>query len=876
MSLLKSSGLFVVSQDDKNYAISTDVLKEYIAPLAKQELGDPYSPGHPGVIMPGDGFVYDESTGLLEINIPSGLVYVGLIGSDALNDEVLEPDPYGDIPGHFYIVSEEVTLCNDVWPGITNDPSGCKEVHINDKVIMNNDEEWDVIPAITEDFIHVGPTPPNDPDEGNLWWESEIEKELYIWVLDAYGNGTWVPVADHPPVIISPTPPDFNNSSDGTTNYPVIEGDLWFDSEQLALYVAALDADGDLVWLISTPANRSGIDDEVAANPFVLPASATDRQEEYNPVTDTWYVYNAPKKQWIDFNPNDNPCLEIYGYILKFSALNNPNAIDGPFNTVANISFAIYSQTDYPNNRYNEHYLNDGDGNWQKMEDMDAATLAKYAIASVNKWQVDFWGPATTSGNWVADLETTYPDMSVKGVAIQKDDEGNDLVDENGNVIQVESPAFRIYDDPCASFDIRDLDPTIASCGPGQSPGKRYLLAHGDTVTDAPDTSQYSWNTDTEFLVPEDLSIKFNPETPKDGWGVKLSNNNLDYKLTVGAKNANINTETTTVAADEYVYLVSGSNSINLRSGANGDPKTKIESNQFIVETTEYIELEAAGDITINAGANSGKEAINRIIDDTSDLKQITNKEYVDAQDQILANQIIELEENIDAIAPSVERGVWKMTLSGSTSSRGLLTMYDDTFGQGSPIGIFAQVKSIWFHEEDTAGTPHGFNDVDPGYLLELFVEGEPDYGLFEVVEVHDQTVGSPNPYYAIDVNFVRALSSTAKADPNDLVRMKTFQAPSGGTADGFVLKSGDVVEGELVWYAYKAAEGGNPAENGFNGIKILSSLGGGKVLFEANTGGGFTPETLRTYLEPASPNDITNKKYVDGLWDFSQYTELS
>jgi hypothetical protein len=105
---------------------------------------------------------------------------------------------------------------------------------------------------------------------------------------------------------------------------------------------------------------------------------------------------------------------------------------------------------------------------------------------------------------------------------------------------------------------------------------------------------------------------------------------------------------------------------------------------------------------------------------------------------------------------------------------------------------------------------------------------------------------------------------------------MKTFQAHSGGTADGFVLKSGDTVEGELLWYAYKAAEGGNPAENDFNGIKIYSSQGGGKVLFEANTGGGFVPETLRTYLEPASPNDITNKKYVDGLWDFSQYTELT
>lgn len=238
MSLLKSSGLFVVNQDDTNYAISTDVLKEYIAPLAKQELGDPYDPGQPGLIMPGDGFVYDETTGLLEINIPSGIVYVGLIGSDQNNGEVLEPDPYGEVPGHFYIVAEEVTLCNDVWPGITNDPSGCKEVHINDKVIMNNDEEWDVIPAITEDFVHVGPTPPNDPAEGNLWWESEIEKELYIWVLDAYGNGSWEPATPATRVEVGPTPP-----SDPQ------EGDLWwqkFDDNEM--YIWVLDPYGNGEW----------------------------------------------------------------------------------------------------------------------------------------------------------------------------------------------------------------------------------------------------------------------------------------------------------------------------------------------------------------------------------------------------------------------------------------------------------------------------------------------------------------------------------------------------------------------------------------------------------------------------------------------------
>jgi len=227
MSLLKSSGLFVVNQDDTNYAISTDVLKEYIAPLAKQELGDPYDPGQPGLVMPGDGFVYDETTGLLEINIPSGIVYVGLIGSDDVNGETLEPDPYGEVPGHFYIVAEELTLCNDVWPGITNDPSGCVDLNINDKIIMNNDEEWDIIPAITEDFIHVGPTPPNDPDEGNLWWETESgNDQLYIWVLDSYGNGEWNPVSSS--VDVSDTPPS-NPSA----------GDLWWDSspESLTLFV---------------------------------------------------------------------------------------------------------------------------------------------------------------------------------------------------------------------------------------------------------------------------------------------------------------------------------------------------------------------------------------------------------------------------------------------------------------------------------------------------------------------------------------------------------------------------------------------------------------------------------------------------------------
>jgi hypothetical protein len=243
MTLLKSSGLFVVNQDDVNYAISTEILKDYIAPLAKQETGDPNDPGHPGLVMPGEGFIYDESTGKLDVNIPSGIQYVGLIGTNPLNDEVLEPDSYHS-PGDFYIVVETLELCNDEWPGIDpGSPTGCIEVSTNDKVIMNNDGEWDIIPAITEDFIHVGPTPPSDPSEGNLWWENNISNELYIWLIDAYGNGGWEPVSQGgSQVILSPTEPYYIDENGIEFGEPVETGTLWVDDTTFDMYVWEGDA----------------------------------------------------------------------------------------------------------------------------------------------------------------------------------------------------------------------------------------------------------------------------------------------------------------------------------------------------------------------------------------------------------------------------------------------------------------------------------------------------------------------------------------------------------------------------------------------------------------------------------------------------------
>ena len=218
-------------------------------------------------------------------------------------------------------------------------------------------------------------------------------------------------------------------------------------------------------------------------------------------------------------------------------------------------------------------------------------------------------------------------------------------------------------------------------------------------------------------------------------------------------------------------------------------------------------------------------------------LTNFHSSEIVTIKDDLttIQNEIIELEEEIDAIAPSVERGIWKFNLGGVVGSRGQLTMYDGVNGSGSPIGLFTGAKSVCLNELDNDGTPHGFANVIAGDLIELFVQGDADYGLFNVVEVHDETQGAAQ-YWMIDVEFVRSLSATSKADNADDVRVKISKPPSGGDASSFVLKTGDemagpdplVIKTTKTSISYNAA-GSNTAfirfQNDNNGTKRTTDL---------------------------------------------------
>lgn len=101
---------------------------------------------------------------------------------------------------------------------------------------------------------------------------------------------------DLPPVIIDIDPP-----ATGNNNKPVRQGDLWFDSDQLALYVATKDSSKSIVWVICIPGVTGVPGTQTASVPVVYP-KAVDGEEWLNPLTQITYRYNAPKKQWINVN----------------------------------------------------------------------------------------------------------------------------------------------------------------------------------------------------------------------------------------------------------------------------------------------------------------------------------------------------------------------------------------------------------------------------------------------------------------------------------------------------------------------------------------------------------------------------------------------
>ena len=188
----------------------------------------------------------------------------------------------------------------------------------------------------------------------------------------------------------------------------------------------------------------------------------------------------------------------------------------------------------------------------------------------------------------------------------------------------------------------------------------------------------------------------------------------------------------------------------------------------------------------------TGAEVVTRDIDETSEDKQITNKEYVDEQDEALRQflLIIELEEELEALAPATERGSWIYNPTGSAGV-GQFAM----FALGTPSNEFPQADNLFINSVDSAGGLHNFVDVEVGDFVEIFSPFDGDFGLYQITVVHDETQGQ-NSFWHFEIDHVRSNRPLADAEGN--CRFKFFKLSEGADATSFVLKAGDDMTGRL------------------------------------------------------------------------------
>ena len=278
---------------------------------------------------------------------------------------------------------------------------------------------------------------------------------------------------------------------------------------------------------------------------------------------------------------------------------------------------------------------------------------------------------------------------------------------------------------------------------------------------------------------------------------------------------------------------------------------------------------------------------IRNIIDEVY-LKNIAQDNRLD----VIEANIGELEEEIDAIAPSNERGEWTFNPLG-VASPGNYAFLD---GSTQPTERFDAAAIIYVSTRDSDNVTHSFNNHEVGEYLQIFNKNDDGYGLYQLTDIDDNS-SSPNPFFAFTVDFVRSLVTVPKAVGRG--RFKFFTI-ADGDPNAYVLKTGDTMTGGLEFkrkeglpaedwhYTYlHASEPNSSLEIGAQGNKRILSMSENyfgirhpSVHYETTDGndwffGAFAAEKdsdseLIYYGKTSGEWNVANVKYVD-----SKYAEL-
>ena len=312
-------------------------------------------------------------------------------------------------------------------------------------------------------------------------------------------------------------------------------------------------------------------------------------------------------------------------------------------------------------------------------------------------------------------------------------------------------------------------------------------------------TKVYVGHSDTSFATPIKVA---EIQEKNDGGGIKISDR-LDFGQQDTLMKIVPDNGTT-----QNIDLFGNNNTPNL---------TTLKVNINGATYKNAIEFESgpssSKQVVLRLDSNTGVKIRNLNMDDTKITKlaeptndtDAANKQYVDERDELLRQDIIELEEEINAIAPSVEYGTWEFSLPANNPrppSTGTFYLLD---GAGQYTADYNQAVGVAIHnkEFDQSGgsdpvNVHTWNDANVGELIQLFDAADPDFLLGKITAKNVDTVAEC-VYFTIDrIQASGVTNNTPTASGDYLTRINVFKEPSGGTASDFVLKTGDTMTGNL------------------------------------------------------------------------------
>ena len=224
------------------------------------------------------------------------------------------------------------------------------------------------------------------------------------------------------------------------------------------------------------------------------------------------------------------------------------------------------------------------------------------------------------------------------------------------------------------------------------------------------------------------------------------------------------------------------------------------DGNLYFPTTNAHLKSILGKDVT---SANVVTSAV--IVDGTEGVKDenlagllnVYKKDEIDEQQEVQDVQIeknkqniVELEEEIEAIAPSFDRGEWdykEPSLATDLPAEGNYFILDDS---GNSITSFANAHEVLFNNKDVYDALHTWGTVEVGQYLELFDSVDSEYLLAKIEKI---TLESS----AIRFEVTPQQSDGGAGGGSPRVRIKIFEI-SGVDVDTLMPKSGGTFTGQV------------------------------------------------------------------------------